>query len=104
MVEVSTSSSFDNWLRKLKDRQAAARILKRIERLAAGNPGDVKPVGMGISELRINLGPGYRVYFIREQDRLILLLTGGDKSTQKEDIKTALAIAETWRNQKGNQS
>ena len=104
MVEVSTSSSFDNWLRKLKDRQAAARILKRIERLAAGNPGDVKPVGMGISELRINLGPGYRVYFIREQDRLILLLTGGDKSTQKEDIKTALVIAETWRNQKGNQS
>ncbi|WP_224758630.1 type II toxin-antitoxin system RelE/ParE family toxin [Corynebacterium stationis] len=60
MVEVSTSSSFDNWLRKLKDRQAAARILIRIERLAAGNPGDVKPVGMGISELRINLGPGYR--------------------------------------------
>lgn len=79
----------------------AARVLVRIERLAADNPGDVKPVGRGISELRINYGPGYRVYFLREGDRLIVLLTGGDKSTQKSDIKAAHTIAETWRRTQG---
>lgn len=79
MVEIVTSATFDRWLRKLKDRRAAARVLVRIDRLAANNPGDVKPVGGGISELRIDYGPGYRVYFLREGDRLALLLTGGDK-------------------------
>lgn len=103
MVEVVTSATFDRWLRKLKDRRAAARVLVRIDRLAAGNPGDVKPVGRGISELRINYGPGYRVYFLREGDRLVLLLTGGDKSTQQDDIKTAQAIAETWDRSQGDQ-
>lgn len=101
MVEVLTSDTFDQWLRKLKDRRAAARVLVRIDRLVDGNPGDVKPVGHGISELRIRYGPGYRVYFLREVDRLILLLTGGDKSTQTSDIRTAKIIADTWRRQKG---
>lgn len=101
MVEVVRSATFDRWLRKLKDRRAAARVLIRIDRLAAGNPGDVKPVGHGVSELRINYGPGYRVYFLREGDRLILLLTGGDKSTQEADIRVAYGIADTWRRTQG---
>lgn len=100
-MEVVRSATFDRWLRKLKDRRAAARVLIRIGRLAAGNPGDVKPVGHGISELRISYGPEYRVYFLREGDRLILLLTGGEKSTQDADIKTARGIAETWRRTQG---
>lgn len=101
MLEVVTSATFDRWLRKLKDRRAAARVLIRIDRLAAGNPGDVKPVGQGISELRIRYGPGYRVYFLREGDHLILLLTAGDKSTQGSDIKAAKTIAATWRRTQG---
>jgi putative addiction module killer protein len=101
VVEVVTSATFDRWLRKLKDRRAAARVLIRIDRLAAGNPGDVKPVGQGISELRIDYGPGYRVYFMREGDRLILLLTGGDKSTQDADIRAAHGIAEAWYRTQG---
>lgn len=72
-----------------------------IDRLTAGNPGDVKAVGRGISELRINYGPGYRVYFLREGDHLVLLLTGGDKSTQEADIRTAHTIADTWRRKQG---
>lgn len=101
MVEVFTSATFDRWLRKLKDRRAAARVLVRIDRLAAGNSGDIKPVGEGVSELRIDYGPGYRVYFLREGDRLILLLTGGDKSTQDADIKNAHRIADSWRRTQG---
>ena len=101
MVEVVTSATFDSWLQKLKDRRAVARVLIRIDRLAAGNPGDVKPVARGVSELRINYGPGYRVYFLREGDRLVLLLTGGDKSTQNADIRAAHTIADTWRRTQG---
>jgi len=101
MVEVVTSATFDSWLQKLKDRRAVARVLIRIDRLAAGNPGDVKPVARGVSELRINYGPGYRVYFLRDGDRLVLLLTGGDKSTQSADIRTAHTIADTWRRTQG---
>ncbi|MFN8045880.1 MAG: type II toxin-antitoxin system RelE/ParE family toxin [Dermatophilaceae bacterium] len=101
MVDVVRSSTFDRWLSKLKDRRAAARVLIRINRLAAGNPGDVKPVGGGISELRIDYGPGYRVYYLREGDRLILLLCGGDKSTQSADIATAHDIAQQWRANQG---
>ncbi len=101
MVDVITSSTFDRWLRKLKDRRAAARVLIRIDRLAAGNPGDVKPVGGGLSELRIDYGPGYRVYYLREGDRLILLLCGGDKSTQSADIAAAQDIAQQWRAKQG---
>jgi putative addiction module killer protein len=104
MVEVVKSATFDRWLRKLKDRRAAARVLIRIDRLIAGNPGDVKPIGHGISELRIDYGPGYRIYLLHDGDRLILLLSGGDKSTQAEDIKTAYRIASKWRRDQGRQA
>ena len=77
------------------------RVLTRINRLAAGNPGDVKPVGGGISELRIDYGPGYRVYYLRQADRLILLLCRGDKSTQSADIAAAHDIAQQWRANQG---
>ena len=97
MVEVVKSAIFDRWLRTLKDRRAAARVQVRIDRLAAGNPGDVKPVGSGISELRIDYGPGYRVYYLREGHRLILLLCGGDKSSQQQDIEEAKRIATDWK-------
>ncbi|WP_343956241.1 type II toxin-antitoxin system RelE/ParE family toxin [Yaniella flava] len=101
MVEVVRSAIFERWLRKLKDRHAVARILVRVERLVAGNPGDVKPVGGGVSELRIRYGPGYRVYFLQEDDQLILLLAGGDKSTQSADITTAHSVADTWKQAQG---
>ena len=91
------SETFDRWLRKLKDRRAAARVLVRIDRLVAGNPGDVKPVGEGIFELRIDYGPGYRVYYLQDGDELIVLLCGGDKSTQDDDIKNARRIAKQWK-------
>ena len=103
MVDVVRSSTFERWLRNLKDRRAAARVLVRIQRLAAGNPGDVKPVGGGISELRIDYGPGYRVYYLREGDRMILLLCGGDKSSQSADIATAHDIARQWRTDQGGE-
>ncbi|KRE62386.1 type II toxin-antitoxin system RelE/ParE family toxin [Nostocoides sp. Soil756] len=103
MVDVVRSSTFDRWLRKLKDRRAAARVLVRVQRLAAGNPGDVKPVGGGISELRIDYGPGYRVYYLHEGDRLILLLCGGDKSSQSADIANAHEIARQWRSKPGGE-
>jgi putative addiction module killer protein len=98
MVEVVKSATFDRWLRKLNDHRAAARVLVRIDRLAAGNPGDAKPVGAGIFELRIDYGPGYRVYYINEAQRLIVLLCGGDKSSQDRDIAAAHQIAAAWRN------
>jgi putative addiction module killer protein len=97
MVEVVRSAMFDRWLTKLKDRRAAARVLVRVTRLAGGNPGDVRPVGAGVSEIRIDYGSGYRVYFLQDGQRLILLLCGGDKSTQSDDITTAHRIAEQWR-------
>jgi len=97
MVDVVKSATFDRWLRKLKNRRAAARVQVRIDRLAAGNPGDVKPVGSGISELRIDYGPGYRVYYLQEGQRLIVLLCGGDKSSQQKDIDEAKRIAADWK-------
>lgn len=97
MVEVLRTAIFDRWLGKLKDRRAVARILVRIDRLALGNPGDVKSVGGGVSELKIDYGPGYRVYFAQRGQQLVLLLCGGDKSTQSEDISTAQRIAGEWR-------
>lgn len=93
-MEIRQTDEFSDWLRKLKDRQARARIQVRIDRLELGNPGDVKPVGQGVSEMRISYGPGYRVYYIQRGDTLIVLLAGGDKSTQDADIKTALSLAE----------
>lgn len=93
MVEIRKTDVFVDWLDGLKDIRARARVLVRIERLASGNPGDVKPVSEGISELRINYGPGYRLYFKKRGKELIILLAGGDKSTQSKDIKTALRLA-----------
>jgi len=93
MIEVRKTEVFVQWLDGLRDIQARARIQARIERLATGNPGDVEPVGAGVSELRIDYGPGYRVYFKRRGRELIILLAGGDKSTQAKDIKAALRYA-----------
>ena len=101
MIEILWSDTFNRWLTKLKDRQAAARVLVRIRRLASGNPGDVRPVGHGVSELRLNYGPGYRIYYLRHQDQLILILAGGDKSSQQTDITRAHEIAEHWRRTQG---
>ncbi len=93
MIEIRKTAFFAQWLDDLRDLQARARVQARIERLAAGNPGDVDPVGEGVSELRINYGPGYRVYFKKRGRALIILLAGGDKTTQAKDIKAALRLA-----------
>ena len=97
MVELIRSSLFDGWLTGLRDRRAKARIAARLDRLAMGNPGDVKSVGEGISELRINYGPGYRVYYMTRGTVLIVLLCGGKKSTQAADIKQAKVLADHWK-------
>ncbi len=94
MVEIRKTEHFANWLDNLRDIQAKARVLVRIERLASGNAGNVKPVGEGVSEMRINYGPGYRVYFIQRGSELIILLAGGDKSSQSRDIKAAVRLAQ----------
>jgi len=93
MVEVRQTEVFSKWLRELHDRQARARIQTRVDCLQLGLAGDVKPVGEGVSELRIDYGPGYRVYFIRRGRELVILLAGGDKRTQDRDIKTAMELA-----------
>ena len=98
MFNVVKSRKFDDWLRQLKDQRALARIQVRIDRLAGGNPGDARPVGGGVSELRIDYGPGYRVYFLQDGRRqIILLLCGGAKSSQQEDITRAKQMATDWR-------
>lgn len=94
MIEVRKTEIFVRWLDGLHDIRARARILVRIERLATGNPGDVEPVGGGISELRINYGPGYRVYYKQFGKIMVILLAGGDKRTQAKDIKTALRLVQ----------
>ena len=93
MIKVRKTEAFAKWIEGLSDIHARARILVRIERLIDGNPGDVKPVGEGVSELRIDYGPGYRVYYKKQGIKLIILLAGGDKKTQAKDIKTALRLA-----------
>lgn len=93
MIEIRQTEVYANWFAKLRDRQARARIDVRIRRLSLGNPGDVKPVGEGVSELRIDYGPGYRVYFVQRGSTLVVLLAGGDKRTQNRDIETALELA-----------
>ena len=93
MKEIRKTEAFAKWIDEIQDIRARARILVRIERLSAGNPGDVKPVGEGISELRIDCGPGYRVYYKEQGRKLIILIAGGDKNSQAKDIKTALRLA-----------
>lgn len=93
MFELRKTEAYSKWLDGLRDIYARARVQVRVERLAAGNPGDVKPVGEGVSELRIDYGPGYRVYFTMCERTILILLAGGDKRTQAADIKTALRLA-----------
>lgn len=97
MFEIIQSEVFKRWKSSVKDRQAIARINARIRRLSEGNPGDMKVLRDGICELRIDCGPGYRVYFMRQGSLVILLLTGGDKSTQEADIKRAIEISKDWK-------
>jgi putative addiction module killer protein len=92
-VEVRKTAVFSRWMAGLRDHRARAKIAARIDRLALGNPGDVEPVGEGVSELRIHYGPGYRVYFVRRGGTLIILLCGGDKNTQAKDIRAAKDLA-----------
>ena len=93
MIQIRKTETFVLWLDELRDIRARARIQVRIERLAAGNAGDVEPVGEGVSEMRIDYGPGYRVYFKRLGREAVILLAGGNKRTQSTDIKTALRLA-----------
>jgi putative addiction module killer protein len=93
MIEVRQTEVFTRWFDSLRDRHVSARINVRIRRLSLGNFGDVKPVGEGVSELRIDFGPGYRVYFVRRGRTLVILLAGGDKRNQDRDIKKAQKLA-----------
>ncbi|NYS59570.1 type II toxin-antitoxin system RelE/ParE family toxin [Vreelandella salicampi] len=97
MIELIKTDVFDGWLRELRDIRARAKIETRIRRLSLGNPGDVKPVGEGISELRISYGPGYRIYYITKGPVIVVLLCGGDKASQPRDIEQAKAIAAQWK-------
>lgn len=100
MYELRKSAEFDRWLSGLRDRAAVARVLARLDRLARGNPGDVRPVGSGVSELRIDYGPGLRVYYVQHGEVMVILLCGGDKATQSRDITRAHRLAEQWRKQR----
>lgn len=93
MTEIRQTALFSEWLDSFRDQRARAKVAARVRRLALGNPGDVAPVGEGVSELRIHYGPGYRVYFIRRGKKLIVVLGGGDKSTQAQDIQAAKELA-----------
>ena len=97
MIEIRQSRAFATWFGRLRNREARARILVRIDRLSLGNPGDARPVGEGVSELRIDYGPGYRVYFVRRGPALIIVLGGGDKRRQDRDIEAALALARSLK-------
>jgi putative addiction module killer protein len=94
MIEIRQTDQFSKWFAELRDRQARARINVRIRRLSLGNPGDVRSVGKGISEIRVDYGPGYRVYFVQHKREIIVLLAGGDKRSQDRDIKTAQKLAQ----------
>jgi putative addiction module killer protein len=94
MIDVRQTKEFSGWLRRLKDANATARIVGRIRRMEMGNPGDVKGIGHGILEMRIDYGPGYRIYYIYRGSQIVLLLCGGDKRTQQQDINRARTLAE----------
>jgi putative addiction module killer protein len=93
MIEIRKTEVFARWMDGLRDLRARARVQVRVERLAAGNRGDARPVGEGVSELRIDHGPGYRVYFTNRGAAVVILLAGGDKRTQTADIRTAIRLA-----------
>lgn len=97
LIEIVKSNTFDQWLQGLKDRVARARIEARITRMALGNPGDIKPVREGVCEMRIDHGPGYRVYFMQRGKVTVVLLAGGDKRSQDTDINRAIEIAKDWK-------
>ncbi len=92
-MEIRATGTYLRWYSRLRDQEAQSRIDNRLLRLAEGNPGDVAPVGGGVSELRINYGPGYRVYYVRRGQQLIILLAGGDKDSQERDIVNARRLA-----------
>jgi putative addiction module killer protein len=96
MFEIKQTETYQKWRTRLKDERARALIASRLDRLAFGHAGDVEPVGNGISELRIHYGPGYRIYFQKRGNTMIVLLCGGDKSTQAKDIKAAKRLADEW--------
>jgi len=93
MFDVQETDTYSDWFQSLRDTNAKARILMRIRRLSLGNPGDVGPVGQGVSEMRIHYGPGYRVYYVQHGAAIVILLCGGDKSSQKDDIANAIELA-----------
>ena len=95
MIEVRQTDEFSGWLRRLRDANAVARITGRIRRMEMGNPGDSRSVGQGVLEMRIDYGPGYRVYYAHRGAQIVILLCGGDKRTQQQDIKKALRVVET---------
>ena len=104
MIEVRQTADFTDWLRRLKDAEAAARIVARLRRMEQGNPGDSRSIGKGVMEMRIAYGPGYRVYYVHRGTEIhvhrgteiVILLCGGDKRTQRQDIKRAQALAEIY--------
>ena len=91
------SATFDRWLRRMRDRQAINRIVARLLAVEDGHLGDVRPVGDGVSEMRVQYGPGYRIYFIKQQAKLVILLCGGIKDSQRRDIQKAKRMAREWR-------
>jgi putative addiction module killer protein len=101
MIEFKQTETFRKWRIRIKDERIRALIASRLDRLAFGHAGDVKPVGGGISELRIDHGPGYRVYFMKRGNTIIILLCGGDKNTQTKDIQTAKRLAAEWSKENG---
>jgi putative addiction module killer protein len=101
MMEFKQTETFRKWRMRLKDERIRALIASRLDRLAFGHAGDARPVGQGVSELRIDHGPGFRIYLQRRDNTLIILLCGGDKSTQENDIKTAKRLAKEWSNENG---
>jgi putative addiction module killer protein len=98
MLELKQTEQFRRWRTRLKDARARALIASRVDRLAYGHAGDAAPVGEGISELRIHYGPGYRIYFHRRGNTVVILLCGGDKGSQAKDIKTAKRLLDEWMN------
>lgn len=99
MIEIKQTETFRKWRIQLKDDRVRGLIASRLDRLSFGHAGDVEPVGQGISEMRIHYGPGYRIYFHKRGNTIIVLLCGGDKSTQTKDIKTAKRLADEWSEQ-----